>query len=122
MGYYTIRLNPNAQRICTIILPWGKYSYLRLPMGMSGLPDIFQEKMSDLMRTLEYKQRLDFDYTVGQKVLLKKDGILRKAEDKYDGPYVITNVYTNGTVRIQRGTINERLNIRRLTPYFERET
>merc|ERR1712127_1120551 len=68
------------------------------------------------------KRRIDFDYTVGQKVLLIKDGILRKAEDKKNGPYVITQVHTNGTVRIQRGTINERLNIRRLEPYFERET
>ena len=33
---------------------------------------------------------IDFDYAVGQKVLLKKDGILRKAEDKHSGPYVIT--------------------------------
>ena len=31
MGYYTIRLDPDASKICTIILPWGKYSYLRLP-------------------------------------------------------------------------------------------
>ena len=54
MGYYTIKVDPDAQQICTIILPWGKYSYLRLLMGMSGSPDIFQEKMSDLMRTLEY--------------------------------------------------------------------
>ena len=54
MGYYTIRLDPDAQRICTIILPWGKYSYMRLPMGISGSPDFFQEKMSDLMRTLDY--------------------------------------------------------------------
>ena len=28
IGYYTLRLDPNTQRICTIILPWGKYSYL----------------------------------------------------------------------------------------------
>jgi hypothetical protein len=27
MGYYTIRLDPDASRICTIIFPWGKYSY-----------------------------------------------------------------------------------------------
>ncbi len=67
-------------------------------------------------------RRIDFDYAVGQKVLLKKDGILRKAEDKNDGPYIITQVHTNGTVRIQRGTISERLNIRRLSPYFARET
>ena len=54
MGYFTIRLDPDSQKICTIILPWGKYSYLRLPMGVSGSPDIFQEKMSDLIRALHY--------------------------------------------------------------------
>ena len=43
MGYYTIRLDPDAQKICTIILPWGKYSYLCLPMGVACSPDIFQE-------------------------------------------------------------------------------
>ena len=54
MGYYTIRLDPDAQKICTIILPWGKYQYLRLPMGLSCAPDIFQEKMSELMTGLEF--------------------------------------------------------------------
>ena len=54
MGYYTIRLDPNASRICTIIFPWGKYSYLRLPMGIAGSPDIFQGKMSERMMALEY--------------------------------------------------------------------
>ena len=54
MGYFTIRLDPDTQKICTIVLPWGKYSYLRLPMGVAGAPDIFQEKMSDLMRALHY--------------------------------------------------------------------
>ena len=24
MGYYTIQLDPDSQKICTIILPWGK--------------------------------------------------------------------------------------------------
>ena len=54
MGYYTISLDPDASKICTIIFPWGKYSYKRLPMGIAGSPDIFQEKMSDLMATLEF--------------------------------------------------------------------
>ncbi len=54
MGYYTISLDPDASKICTIIVPWGKYSYKRLPMGIAGSPDIFQEKMSDLMATLEF--------------------------------------------------------------------
>ena len=54
MGYYHIRLTPNASAICTVILPWGKYEYLRLPMGLCNSPDIFQEKMSDLMQGLEF--------------------------------------------------------------------
>ena len=37
-----------------IILPWDKYSYLQLPMGVTGSPDIFQEKMSGLMETFYF--------------------------------------------------------------------
>ena len=54
MGYYHIELTPNASRLCTIVLPWGKYEYLRLPMGLCNSPDIFQEKMSELMVGLEF--------------------------------------------------------------------
>ena len=38
----------------TIMFPWGKYSYLRLPMGYAGSADIFQAEMMDLMESLEY--------------------------------------------------------------------
>ena len=54
MGYYHIELTPNSSKLCTIILPWGKYEYIRLPMGLCNSPDIFQEKMSDLMTGLEF--------------------------------------------------------------------
>ena len=54
IGYYTIRLDPDASKICTIIFPWGKYSYLRLPMGIANSPDIFQSKMMELMAALEF--------------------------------------------------------------------
>jgi Reverse transcriptase (RNA-dependent DNA polymerase) len=54
MGYYHIKLSPESKRLCTIVLPWGKYEYQRLPMGLCNSPDIFQEKMSVLMHDLEY--------------------------------------------------------------------
>ena len=54
MGYHHILLTPNASRLCTVVLPWGKYKYLRLPMGLCNSPDIFQEKMSKLMTGLEF--------------------------------------------------------------------
>jgi hypothetical protein len=54
MGDYTIRLDPMVVKMCTIILSWDKYSYLRLLMGMSGSADIFQAEMMDLLEALEY--------------------------------------------------------------------
>ena len=56
MGYYTIRLDPDSSKICTIIFPSGKYSYLRLPMDIACSPDTFQAKMSELMVALEFIQ------------------------------------------------------------------
>jgi hypothetical protein len=52
MGYKNIRLNPDAPKLCTIVTPFGKYQYLKLPIGISCSPDISQEKISDLMQHL----------------------------------------------------------------------
>ena len=56
MGCYTIRLDPDASKICTNIFPWGKYSYKRLPMGIAGSPDFFQIKKLELMESFEFVQ------------------------------------------------------------------
>jgi hypothetical protein len=53
----------------------------------------------------EDAKRIDYDYKVGDKVLVINKGILRKAESAYGKePWTITTVHTNGTIRIQRGT------------------
>ena len=54
MRYYHITLMPNASCLCMIVLPWGKYEYVHLPMGIQNAPDIFQEAMSELMHDLEF--------------------------------------------------------------------
>ena len=56
MGYYHIRLDPDAQKLWTIILPWGKYKYKRLPMGLACSTDIFQSEMSSLVSDLNYER------------------------------------------------------------------
>ena len=43
MGYYHIPLDEYSQMLCTTILPWGKYSYAVLPMGVACSPDIFEK-------------------------------------------------------------------------------
>jgi hypothetical protein len=56
MGYFTIRLNPTASKMCTIIFTWGMYSYKRLPIGFGGSAGIFQAQIMDLMASLEFVQ------------------------------------------------------------------
>jgi hypothetical protein len=48
MGDYHIPLDLEAQKLCTV-LPWGKYQYKRLPMGVKTSPDIFQRIMYELL-------------------------------------------------------------------------
>ena len=48
MGYYHIKLHPELKELCIIVLPWGKFEYQILPMGLCNSPDIFQERMSNL--------------------------------------------------------------------------
>jgi len=54
MGYYHVELLPNRKELCTIVLPWGKYEYQQLPMGLSNSTNIFQEKISELFSGFEY--------------------------------------------------------------------
>ena len=54
MGDYHIELTPFSKSLCTIVTPFGKYEYQRLPMGLCNSPDIFQERMYELFSDLEY--------------------------------------------------------------------
>ena len=51
-----IELMPFSKRLCTIVMPWGKYEYQHLPMGLCNSPNIFQECMFELFLDLEYVQ------------------------------------------------------------------
>jgi hypothetical protein len=73
----------------------------------------------DFDNARENKCRVAYDYKVGQKVYLINTDIKRKCRAPHEGPYEITDVFANGTVRIQKGITNERVNIRHITPHFE---
>ncbi len=78
MGYYTIRLDPMASKMCTIIFPWGKYSYKSLPMGFGGSADIFQAQIMDLMAALEFVRAYMDDLLIIVRETL--DELLQKME------------------------------------------
>ena len=69
----------------------------------------------------ENAKRVRHEYKVGQRVFLNKPKTrkLRKLETPREGPFEVIAVYTNGTIRLQKGPVSERVNIRRVTPSFE---
>ncbi len=70
---------------------------------------------------MKIKKHVDLDYKVGDKILIVKDGILRKAESPKQKEYwIITMVHTNGTIRVTHGTKSEPINVRRVEPYFKK--
>eukprot|EP00804_Cyclotella_cryptica_P002099 CCRYP_006509-RA/>CCRYP_006509-RA protein AED:0.15 eAED:0.15 QI:0/-1/0/1/-1/0/1/0/100 len=79
-----------------------------------------RQRQTDHNTECENKSCVDWDYKIGDRVLLRKEGILLKSESKYHkDPWTISTVHTNGTIRVHRRTKSERLNIRRVTRYFD---
>jgi hypothetical protein len=82
----------------------------------------YRQHQTDCSNKRENDKCVDYNYKVCDKILIGKDGILRKAESiwKKDS-WTITTVHTNGTIRIQCQcrTKSKRNNIRRVTPFSE---
>ena len=78
-----------------------------------------KQNLIDASNKQENKKRIAHIYRIGDKVLLTKPGILRKLSTPRTGPYVVQQVFTNGTISIQKGAVIQRVNIRRVTPYHE---
>ncbi len=59
---------------------------------------------------------------VNDEVMLERNNLQRKVNPLHDGPFAITKqiyiyIYMNGTVRIQKVIVSERINIRRVSSY-----
>jgi hypothetical protein len=83
MGYCHVKLNPDAQKYCAIITQWGCLSHLRLPMGVSSSANVFQERITELMRGLEFARCHIDDLLIVTKGtyfdhLFKLDEVLRR--------------------------------------------
>ena len=63
--------------------------------------------------------RIEHDFKVGNKILIKHTDLQHKLDSPMSGPFKIVEIHTNGTVSFQNGVVIERINIRRISPYWE---
>jgi hypothetical protein len=79
-----------------------------------------RQQLTDLNNARENKGRIDYDYKVDQRVLVRKEGILRKSESTWHkNPWLITSVHTNGKIMVECGNKLEWMNIRRAKLFAE---
>ena len=77
-----------------------------------------KQRQVDIDNVRENTKRVTYDYAIGDQVYLEMTGIYRKLDYWKHGSYRITELFTNGTVRLKHGQVNERINIRRLKTHF----
>ena len=65
---------------------------------------------------IENSKRIPHQYKVGDMVMLENHHA-NKYEQPYKGPYLVTQVNTNGTVHLKIGAVMDTMNIRRIHPY-----
>ncbi len=79
-----------------------------------------RKKLTDPNNDRKNKGRFDYDYKVGEKILVRNEGILRNAQSIWQkDPLTITRVHMNGNITVQHGNKIKRLNIRRVKPFVE---
>ena len=77
-----------------------------------------------LKQKMENRNRWEHKYKEGGLVLivilLYERGTKPKISKFAEGPYKVLKVFSNGTLRILRGSYEENISIRRLRPYYKR--
>ena len=84
--YYTMNIKNTMHKYLVIILPWEKYVYLKIPMGLNISAEISQRKLSRLFQGMPFvlvyiddiNQRMDFNFETHRLIIKTKTKRQRK--------------------------------------------
>jgi hypothetical protein len=81
--------------------------------------NIKERKMAHIEDSNQCKnaKQISHTYCVGDLVSKDQNQLQPKLHRPHDGPYTIEKVYTNGTLKIRKGIMSEKISICRINPY-----
>ena len=78
-GYWQIPLHPESSRFTTFITPSGRFCFRRLPFGITSAPEIFQKRMTNLLKDQEGVAAIQDDIIVSGRTVAEYDARFRKS-------------------------------------------
>ena len=77
-----------------------------------------KKRQVDMYNYWKMAKRVRHAYSLGNIEYTDKTGIYRKLYLQKHGSFMVTWVFTNGTVHVHRDQVNQIINVRRLEPHF----
>ena len=81
-GYWQLKLDERSSKLCTFNTPFGRYRFLRMPMGITSASDIFQRVMSQLVEDIDGAEAIMDDIVIWGRDKDKHEKRLKKVMDK----------------------------------------
>ena len=91
-----------------------------LPIQVKADRDVIKSKRQAIITKSNKcgnKKHIPHTYSVGDKSMLEKPSITKIMLKPQIGQHTVTKLYSNGTLKIKRGLIQECVNILCVTPY-----
>ncbi len=76
-----------------------------------------KQKVINANNSRENLKRTPHTYQVGDMIMIKTESNTKYGQDPYEGPYNIVQVNDNGTVKYNKGSILDTINIRNVHPF-----
>ena len=75
-GFWQVKLTEDASFLITFNTPFGRYRWKRMPFGISSVPEVWQQKMNELVEGLKGVEVIADDFLICRFGSDKKEAIL----------------------------------------------